>query len=70
MRHPVEIFDSDGLHLMGEALQAAIATVRLTGNEPSPEAQTGMARRLIGAAGDGHVTRLSLTEAAPTGSWN
>lgn len=67
MRHPVEIFDTDRLRLMAEALQAAIATVRLSGADPSPESQTDMARRLIHEARAGGDTRLTLTEAALAG---
>lgn len=69
MRHPVEIFDTERLRLMAEALQAALATVRLTGADPAPELQAAMARRLIHEAQAGGNTRLLLTEAALTGEW-
>jgi len=69
VRHPVEIFDSELLRLMSEALRAAIATVRLTGTDTSTGVQLAMARRIIAEAAGGGCSRLSLTEAALDGSW-
>ena len=70
MRHPVEIFDNELLRLMGEALKAALATVRLTGTDPSTGAHLAMARRIIDQASRGGCTRLVLTEAALDGAWH
>jgi hypothetical protein len=70
MRHPVEIFDSTQLRTMSEALRAAVATVRLTGAEPSQRVELVMARRMIGAAAKGTHTRLELVEAALDGAWS
>jgi hypothetical protein len=65
--HPVEFFDTDGLRLMSSALDAAVQTFRLTGEEPGGPVRLGMARRIIEAAASGDLTRLSLTEAALEG---
>jgi len=69
VRHPIEIFDTTQLRMMAEALNAALATVRLTGAEPSQPAHLAMARRVIGAGVQGAATRLELTEAALDGAW-
>jgi molybdenum cofactor biosynthesis enzyme MoaA len=69
VRHPVEIFDTDILRLMSSAVDAAVQTVRLTGEEPGGPVRVAMARRVIEAASSGDQTRLSLTEAALDGPW-
>lgn len=69
MRHPVEIFDTPALSAMASALEAAVATVRLTGAEPDDGVRWAMARRIIMAARLGDKTPLALAEAALDGSW-
>ncbi len=70
MRHPIEVFDTELLRLMTDCLQAAVATVRLSGGEPGTGTQVGMARRLIQEAARGSRSRLLLTEAALDGVWS
>jgi predicted GNAT family N-acyltransferase len=69
VRHPIEIFDTTQLRVMAEALNAAVATVRLAAAEPSQPAHLAMGRRVIGAGVRGAATRLELTEAALNGAW-
>jgi hypothetical protein len=69
MRHPVEMFDTELLRLMTEALEASTATLRLGGGEPSSELRIRMARRVAAEAAQGTHTRLSLAEAALSEAW-
>lgn len=70
MRHPVEIFDTELLSLMADALGAAVNTVRLSGSDLPDAVKFSMARRIIAEAGGGRASRLSLTEAALAGEWS
>ena len=70
MRHPIEIFDTELLQLMTQSFQAAIATVRLSGQDPDSAIQVAMARRLIREAADGSRSQLLLVEAALDGIWS
>lgn len=69
MRHPVECFDSPALGTMARALDAAVATVRLTGVEPDDTVRWEMAQRILAAARLGATSLQALTEAALAGRW-
>ena len=69
VRHPVEFFDTDILRLMASAVDAAVQTIRLTGEEPDGTVRISIARRVIEAASLGDRTRMALTEAALDGPW-
>jgi hypothetical protein len=62
--HPTEIFDTDSLRLMSQALEAAVNTMRLGGVEPDNSLRLSMAQRLMAAGAAGECTFLSLTTAA------
>ena len=64
MIHPTEIFDTERLRLMSDALEAAVNTVRLGGTEPDDKLRLLMAQRLMVAAAAGESARLTLTGAA------
>ena len=70
MRHPVETFDTPVLGGMALALEAAVATVRLTGVEPDDGVRWAMAQRIIMAARLGDKAPLTLAEAALDGPWS
>ena len=61
--HPTEIFDTERLRLMSEALDAAVKTVRLGGSEPDSH-KLLMAQRLMAAAAAGESSKITLVGAA------
>ena len=70
MRHPVEMFDTPAPGAMASALNAAVATVRLSGVEPDDGVRWAMAQRIITAARLGDKGPLALAEAALDGPWS
>lgn len=65
----IECFDMDGLAVMRLALDAAVATVLLAGDEPGEEIKLEMARRILNAMKGTEVSKLELMEAALDGRW-
>jgi len=62
--HPTEIFDTERLRLMSEALDAAVKTVRLGGSESDDSNKLLMAQRLMAAAAAGESSKITLVGAA------
>lgn len=65
----LECFDADRVAVMGVAMEAAIATVRLAGIELDDENKLEMARRILRAMRESGASPLELVEAALDGPW-